>query len=150
MQDAASVTLHASTVAAPDLRPGQSGWRALVIQGRSGSGKSSLALALMALGARLVADDRTIIDRDGTDLIARCPPPIAGLIEARGLGVLSAPIIETAPVAAFLDLDRMETDRLPPLRSQSALGIARPLLHNSASQHFAAALLHYLSYGRKD
>ena len=49
--------VHASCVA----RDG----RAVLIRGASGSGKSGLALQLMALGAGLVADDRTRLWREG-------------------------------------------------------------------------------------
>ena len=56
--------------------------------GPSGAGKSALALQLLALGAELVADDRTDIIRQGDHLIADVPQAIAGMIEARGMGIL--------------------------------------------------------------
>ncbi|MFN3389305.1 MAG: HPr kinase/phosphorylase, partial [Allosphingosinicella sp.] len=48
-----SETVHASCVAI--------GGRAVLIAGRSGSGKSDLALRLIDRGARLVSDDYTIL-----------------------------------------------------------------------------------------
>lgn len=128
--------LHASTVAA--------GGRAIVILGASGSGKSSLALTLMAHGARLVADDRTVLTpRDGT-LFASAPATIAGRIEARGLGILHADALSSAPVALAVDLDSTETARLPEPRSITLAGHAVRLVHKIESPHFAPAILQYL------
>ena len=64
---------------------------ALLILGASGRGKSALALGLMAAGATLVADDRTHLHaRRRRQLVASAPAAIAGLIEARGIGILKA------------------------------------------------------------
>ena len=90
-----TLTLHASCVALDG--------RGVLILGRSGAGKSSLALELMALGARLVADDRTVLHADDGAPVASCPPAILGKIEARGVGILAA---DPSPVD---DLDRQET-----------------------------------------
>jgi hypothetical protein len=63
----------------------------VLLLGESGAGKSSAALRLMARGARLVADDRVeLFLRDGV-LMGRPPKALAGLIEARGLGILQQP-----------------------------------------------------------
>ncbi|EAQ04499.1 putative kinase/phosphatase [Pseudooceanicola batsensis HTCC2597] len=136
-----STVLHASAVALEG--------RAVLIEGPSGSGKSSLALALMAMGAQLVADDRVGLVRVGQEIRAEAPPTIAGRIEARGVGILAAAHVGNIPVALMVDLSEMETDRLPPRRSKYLLGISLPLLHNSGSAHFAAAILQYLRGGRE-
>ena len=81
--------LHASAVA---LTPAAG----VLILGPSGVGKSSLALRLMALGARLVADDGVALTVQAGALIARAPAPIAGLIEARGAGILHAEALAQA------------------------------------------------------
>ncbi len=68
------------------------GDRGLLIQGDSGSGKSTLALALVAgfvqagRFARIVADDRVIVDASRGRLLARPPQSIAGIAEIHGLG----------------------------------------------------------------
>lgn len=135
-------TIHASAVAVEG--------RGLLILGPSGAGKSSLALALMAQGALLVADDRVLLDaRDGR-LIAACPPPLAGRIEARGVGILSAPPAGPVPVAQVVDLGRAETMRLPPRRSITLLGIALPLVLGPMGPHLAPALRQLLLGGRSD
>lgn len=135
-------TIHASAVAVEG--------RGLLILGPSGAGKSSLALALMAQGALLVADDRVLLDaRDGR-LIAACPPPLAGRIEARGVGILSAAAAGPVPVAQVVDLGRAETMRLPLRRSITLLGIALPLVLGPMGPHLAPALRQLLLGGRSD
>ena len=98
--------------------------RALLIAGQPGAGKSALALDLIALGATLVADDRTLLRRDGAVLRASPPPALAGLIEARGLGLLRLPHVADVAVLALLDLDMPEPDRLPVRRTTGLLGVA--------------------------
>ncbi len=123
--------LHASCVAVAD--------RGLLILGPSGAGKSALCLQLLALGARLVSDDRTrVAARDGT-LVARCPAPAQeGLVEARGIGLLRAPPAGPTPVALVADLSRPETDRLPPDRRITIAGIDLPLVLQVQNAHFPA------------
>lgn len=121
----------------------------LLIAGPSGSGKSSLALQLMAHGATLVSDDRTRLDAPGGVLRASVPPQIAGLIEARGLGLLSADTRNNVPVRAMVGLGTTETERLPPHRTTSLLGQSIVLLHKVESPYFAAALLQYLKGDRR-
>ena len=136
------LTVHASTVAVQD--------RALLILGPSGCGKSALALTLMAHGAGLIADDRTILTREGESLLAACPPAIRGRIEARGMGLLAAVPHATCRVALAIDLGQRETERLPPRREVSFLGLSLPLLHDPGTGHVAPALLQYLRQGRTD
>jgi HPr kinase/phosphorylase len=140
-------TLHASCVALPRDGAPPAG---VLILGASGSGKSALALSLMALGLKLVADDRVTLARDGDHLSAACPPAILGRIEARFVGILSAPALPEARIALAVDLDRTETERLPPRRSTNMLGLDIPLLHNVDTHHFPPAILGYLFGGRAD
>lgn len=133
-------TLHATSVAIDG--------KAVLIGGESGSGKSDLALGLMALGAELISDDRTRVTTTDTGLIAAAPGPIAGLIEARGIGILRAVPSEPCPVVLYIDLSSTETERLPPARSVTILGQDLPLLHKAALSHFPAAILQYVRAGR--
>lgn len=123
--------------------------RALLITGASGSGKSALALQMMALGAGLIADDRTDLSLRGGAVWAACPASIAGRIEARGIGLLRADPAQPAPVAALVDLDRTEPDRLPPWRRTDVLGLDLPLILKVDCPSFPAALCRYLSHGRE-
>ena len=86
--------------------------RGLLILGPSGAGKSALALQIMALGGQLVADDRVELTRQGDEVIARCPAPLRGLIEARGLGLGRALLAEVMLAAAEQRLSYGEA--LPP------------------------------------
>lgn len=128
--------VHATTVAVDG--------RGLLIVGPSGSGKSGLALQLMALGAALVADDITRVSRHDGALWAACPESILGRIEARGIGILAAEPSPPVPLAAAVDLGRSETERLPPERSYDCLGVTIPLILNVPGLFFAASLLQYL------
>ncbi len=102
----------------------------------------------MALGARLVSDDQTLISlRDG-HLWGAAPPSLAGKIEARGIGILAVEHLPAAPLALVADLGRTETDRLPPERTITFFDISLPCLHRSDSAHFPAGILHYLRAGR--
>lgn len=130
--------LHASCIACESPQ----GWAALLILGPSGAGKSRLALEMIALGARLVSDDRTALSlRDGR--IAAAPPAaIAGLIEARGLGLLRLPHLPEAPLAWVADMGAEEHERLPPPRTWEGMGEASPLpLTPCAGNPAAAAAL---------
>lgn len=141
LTDAAGrLILHATCVAVDG--------RGLLILGPSGSGKSSLALQLIAFGAQLVADDRTELTRQGDGLIATCPDAIRGRIEARGLGILATPTVDRVPVTLAVDLGVEESDRLPPRRSVSILGTTLDLVLGSRDYHFPAAVMCYLKGGR--
>lgn len=133
------VILHASAVAIDG--------RAVLITGASGSGKSGLALTLMAYGAALVSDDRVVLQRDGDVIRASAPDTIRGAIEARGVGILNADPIADSAVEVVVIMDEMETDRLPPRRSTNLLGISLPLLHNTGTPYFATAVVQYLKAG---
>jgi HPr kinase/phosphorylase len=134
--------LHASTVAMNG--------RAVLIRGASGSGKSGLALQLIALGADLVADDRTLIRRDGAQVSADAPRAIRGRIEARGMGLLNCPAKGPAHVVLIVDMDREEEARLPPPRREDLLGVSLPVTRKNTCAHFPAAIMTYLRHGRSD
>ncbi len=132
--------LHASAVACAG--------RGVLILGPSGAGKSSLALKLLAYGATLVADDQTELWAEGETLLARPPAAIAGLIEARGIGLLRLPHLAQAPIDLVIDLGQTETERLPPQRQVTLSGLSRPLVCGVGHDHFPAAILCYLKGSR--
>ncbi len=134
--------LHATCVAVEG--------RGILITGPSGAGKSALGLQLMALGARLVADDQVALSlRDGA-LWAACPPTIRGMIEARGVGILNAEPDEGAKVALVVDLGEAETMRLPLRRRVSYLGRTVDLVLGQNAPHFPASLMLYVRAGRRE
>lgn len=130
------MVVHASTVAVDG--------RGVLIRGASGSGKSALALQLIALGAALVADDRTVLTRDGDRVVADAPKTIHGLIEARGVGLLHCAAVGPAPLALIVDMDQPEPKRLPDKHQDQLLGVTLPVLRNPGAAHFPAAILLYL------
>lgn len=134
--------VHASTVAIDGS--------GLLIIGRSGAGKSSFALRLMALGATLVADDQTALSVQNGAVMARAPTRLQGMIEARGIGLLRAPFLPETRLACVLDLDLAVTQRLPEPVTTDVMGIPLPLVSGQEGDHFPAAILCYLKHGRAD
>ena len=132
--------LHATAVAFDQ--------KAVVITGPSGVGKSALALQLMAYGASLIADDQVILTVEDGHLLATCPPPLTGLIEARYVGVLHAKPAGPTSVILAVDLAQTEGDRIPEHRHVNWLDHEIPLLWGTNSPHFAASLLQMLKAGR--
>jgi len=86
------------------------GGAGVMVRGRSGSGKSLLALALLdradgrGEAALLVSDDRIVLTRGEHCLYMQAPPGIAGLIELRGRGIVARPSAERAEVHLIVDL----------------------------------------------
>ncbi|SFH69014.1 HPr kinase/phosphorylase [Albimonas pacifica] len=137
-------TLHASCVAlTPEAEGGEAaaGFAAALILGPSGAGKSSLALELISRGARLVADDRCHLRAGPAGLAASAPAAIAGLIEARGVGLIPLHPLAEARVVAAVDLSRPEPERLPPLRRLRLLGVDLPLILQPSAPALFALLL---------
>ncbi len=132
--------LHATCVSANG--------RAVLIRGASGSGKSSLALQMMAYGAQLVADDQTIVRRQQDQVYVSAPDTTGGLIEARGVGILRADSVQNVPLHLVVDLDETEELRLPHPREVQVLGKTLPLIFVVEAPYFAAAVLQFLRYGR--
>lgn len=117
----------------------------VLITGPSGSGKSGLALQLMAMGAMLVADDRTALTVRDDLLIASPPPAIEGLIEARGIGILPVPFQAEVAVGLCVDMSRTEIERMPQRKTITLLDISMPSLHKIDAPYFAAAIYAYIT-----
>ena len=135
MTTVSSETLHASCVAIDG--------RAVLIEGRSGSGKSDLALRLIDRGARLVSDDYTVLIRERDRLLAQPPATIAGRIEVRGIGIVEMVHSERVPVALIVTLTD-QVERLPEEREVRRIaGITLPeiaLVPHEASAPIKVAL----------
>lgn len=142
MSQVSAKTLHATCV---DFQS-----KGVLITGRSGQGKSALALQLMAYGAVLVSDDQTEISVKDDRVIARAPAPIQGMIEARGIGLLNAQTLKTSVVEVVVDLEQRETDRLPYIHSTDICGVILPCLYHFDAPHFPAGILQYLKAGKRE
>lgn len=138
----APLNLHASAVAA--------GGRAVLILGRSGAGKSALALRMIAQGADLVADDRVDLVRAGDRLLASAPAALAGLAEARGVGLLRLPFVAGAEVALAVDLDAAPAARMPQRHTIAFLGVAVELISAANVPDIDVILTLLLRHGRAE
>ncbi|MEO1328728.1 MAG: RNase adapter RapZ [Pseudomonadota bacterium] len=99
----------------------------VLILGAPGVGKSRLALQLMALGGGLVADDVVRLSSDGGGVWAEAAPAGAGLIEARGVGVLRTEAVGPVRLAWVLELGGPPSERLPSAESVLLCGVELPL-----------------------
>ncbi|PJK27772.1 HPr kinase/phosphorylase [Minwuia thermotolerans] len=119
---------------------------AVLFEGPSGSGKSDLALRLVAEGARLIADDRTALSAAGGRLRARAPEPIRGFLEVRGLGIVRLEPSECAAEAAVaaligLTANRIVVKRMPDPAERPVLGFNLPFLELYPFEESATAKL---------
>ncbi len=89
-------TLHATAIA----------WRgrAVLLRGASGSGKSSLALTLIAQGWMLVGDDYVVVRRTRAGIVVAPAEKLRGWLEVRGVGLLPQPFLLEAPLRLVADL----------------------------------------------
>ena len=99
---------------------------------------------MLSLGATLISDDRVIIRLcEEGGLIASAPDTINGWIEARGFGVLKT-ACAPAILRAVVDLDQIETERMPGFFTTKIGGVTLPLIKKVESPAFASILMLYL------
>ena len=109
------VLVHASCVALEG--------RGVLLRGVPGAGKSDLALRLIEGGAQLVADDQVALTSSGETLLAAPPARIAGLLEVRGIGIVSLDFVRQCPVHLVVDLAPPESiERMPEAASVTLSG----------------------------
>ncbi|MCW6508220.1 HPr kinase/phosphorylase [Lichenifustis flavocetrariae] len=102
----------------------------VLIRGPSGAGKSSLALLLLAEAAlrgrfaRLVADDRVLMVRAGSRLIASPHPAIGGLIELRTQPLARLAFEKSCVIRLVVDLSAVG-ECLPRLPADTASEMVR-------------------------
>lgn len=99
--------VHGTAVRLADAAKPFGGGEALgvLLLGPSGSGKSDVALRLIAGGAQLISDDQTLLAvKDGV-VHASAPEDIVGLIELRGVGILRFNHAPPTPIVLAIMLD---------------------------------------------
>lgn len=139
-------TVHATCVAI--------GGHGVLLMGRPGAGKSSLALQLIdqpghglsgtLRTARLVADDQVVLQRRHGAILASAPTSLAGLIEIRGVGVVRVPVQREVQLVLAARLTGIgEIERLPDAEDTRImlLGVMLPMVHIDASLAAAPARL---------
>ncbi len=110
----------------------------VLIQGKSGIGKSECALHLVTRGHRLVADDVVDIQLRGNELVGRSTDLLKHHIEVRGLGILNLKdlfgvvairyeknvemIVELSPLTPDLPFERLGID----IETEEILGKSLP------------------------
>lgn len=124
--------------------------RGVLICGKSGSGKSTLGLSLIGLGARLVADDQTFLETQNNVVLAKGATHLSGIIEARGVGFIRVPFIETTEIGLMIDMDQVEAHRLPQPEYRHILGIPIKTLRSTHGTGFAAAVFYLVKNGEVD
>ncbi len=126
-----TLRLHATTISLNGT--------AVMIRGASGAGKSDLALQLLetkgtgltgkTITTTLVADDQTVLHREGETILTSCPETIAGLLEVRGHDVLHVEAVQNVPLVLVVDLKPFaQIERLPQpeVMLTQILGLAIP------------------------
>jgi HPr kinase/phosphorylase len=123
-------TMHATAVAISGA--------GLLIFGKSGSGKSDLALRLIDRGATLISDDQVDIRRKRQVLLLSPPASLAGKLEIRSLGILERHHISGMELKLVINL-KQHPDRFPMDRQvMLLLGIKVPSCSLDAMEMSAA------------
>ncbi|MBR3006102.1 MAG: HPr(Ser) kinase/phosphatase [Erysipelotrichaceae bacterium] len=114
--------------------------KGIMITGKSGIGKSELALDLINRGHMLVADDRDDVTRVHKSIICTAPTILKRMLEIRGVGIVD--VTRTFGANAYLNRcqldfviklvkydESMESDRLNPINETfDVLGLEVPML----------------------
>ena len=95
--------------------------------GKSGSGKSDLALRMiMEKGAVLVADDRVDLSVINNNLYGSAPKELYGKMEIRGLGITNFTAKKREKIVLCVELveNREEVERMPVPENITFLGVS--------------------------
>lgn len=140
---AAETTIVAGTTIA------RHGWAAL-IRGRSGQGKSDLALRAISQPLqlpgeadtepfRLVSDDQTQLEYHDGCVVSSAPDALRGRLEVRGIGIISTPFVARIPLVVIVDISSTQIERLPeyPGATEMLLGNSMDIISVSAFESSA-------------
>lgn len=142
----APTNLHATAIVA-----GESG---ILITGRSGAGKSALAVTVVDMArarggfAALIADDQVWLEQRNGRVVAQAPDPIAGLLELRGYGPASMAFERQAVLDRLVTLaDPSSAPRYRDGTCETVLGVSLPrlILPERDAEAGARAILAWLA-----
>ena len=112
----------------------------VLIVGRSGSGKSSLAINLLALGSTLVADDQCELVRKNNRFRISKPASLPKSIEIRGVGLVSVPMINETSLDWIVNMDELEKERMPTPRFTEIGGFRVPTVFGKNMDDLASRI----------
>ena len=106
----------------------------ILLLGKSGAGKSDVALRLIRReNALLVADDRVDLTVFQNQIKATCPNNLEGLLEIRGIGICQMPFQKQTLIRLAVQLtEAAEVERLPQESSYIFEGVTVPLVRLNA------------------
>jgi serine kinase of HPr protein (carbohydrate metabolism regulator) len=109
---------HSTSVVIEDL--------GVLIKGKSGIGKSDLALRLIDSGATLISDDLTICKKIDDYLYLYPHSETKGLLEVREIGIMTVPYVENVKLTLVVELVEEKFERIPRIMSCNILGVKFP------------------------
>ena len=112
----------------------------VLIVGSSGSGKSSLAINLLALGSKLVADDQCVLVKKNKKFCVFKPASLPNSIEIRGVGLVSVPMVVETSLDWVVNMDEAETERMPNLRFTEIDGYRVPTVFGKDMDELASRI----------
>ena len=105
--------------------------KGILFRGKSGSGKSELALKFIEnKNAVLVADDIVLLENRKYKLFGKVPENIAGLLEIRNVGISNYKYIPEAEISLLVNLvqTKQNLERFPKNKSENILGVEIPAI----------------------
>ena len=112
----------------------------VLIVGHSGSGKSSLAINLLALGSKLVADDQCELVKKNKKFCVFKPVSLPNSIEIRGVGLVSVPMVVETSLDWVVNMDEAEKERMPDLRFTEIDGYKIPTIFGKNMDDLASRI----------
>ena len=112
----------------------------VLIVGRSGSGKSSLAINLLALGSTLVADDQCELVKKNNRFRISKPASLPNSIEIRGVGLVSVPMVNETSLDWVVNMDEVEKERMPTPRFTEIGGFRVPTVFGKDMDDLASRI----------
>ena len=112
----------------------------VLIVGSSGSGKSSLAINMLALGSKLVADDQCELVKKNNRFSVSKPASLPNSIEIRGVGLVSVPMVVETSLDWVVNMDEAEKERMPDLRFTEIGGYKIPTIFGKNMDDLASRI----------
>ena len=121
--------------------------KGLLILGAPRSGKSSLAIACMSIGATLVGDDYISLNVCDNKIIATSPPNIMGKIEISKVGILNCDYTKNTNINLVINLSEVEKIRLPKRRFINLNSCKVPLIYGGNIPNLHSVAMQFFKKG---